>query len=330
MDNWNTMIDFKNMICLVCNKQFGKRGSLKRHMSTHSGQKPYPCMFCPKRFSRRSHQTMHIRVHTGERPFPCELCQKRFMQKSDLVRHMRTHTGEKPFACELCEKRYAQKSHLTIHMKTHSGKRSFDCPKCTKTFSTKSSLRNHIKMFHEGKPTCVPCVPAEQMSFQQQQPWSLESMCLLCGKHFPNRLEMTTHMQNQHMHELFRMYTSPASTLPVSSERNFATSKMPDMGCAVLMPPTYPSASMQQQAAMDVPLTVHSDLPVFSHIVPPRNTMHVSAGQTAFFQKMMMSSSGMMQQSSSLSSTSRKRKADVLEEETPSKPGSSPVRDPGV
>lgn len=78
-----------------CNKVFQNVTSLRRHMKSHAGAKPFRCTFdgCDKTFARRSDLVTHQRTHTGERPYACNFpdCNKTFTTCSNLRRHEKTH-----------------------------------------------------------------------------------------------------------------------------------------------------------------------------------------------------------------------------------------------
>lgn len=74
------------------------------------------CPSCPYSTFRTSHMKRHMLSHTGEKPFPCPLCPHRSLQNADLQKHLLTHTGEKPYQCAQCDYRATQKIHLTLHV----------------------------------------------------------------------------------------------------------------------------------------------------------------------------------------------------------------------
>uniref|UniRef100_A0A182J9Y1 C2H2-type domain-containing protein n=1 Tax=Anopheles atroparvus TaxID=41427 RepID=A0A182J9Y1_ANOAO len=51
--------------CTHCNRSFGKKESLKRHIMTHTGERPHECTTCGKRFIQLVALQSHARVHNN-------------------------------------------------------------------------------------------------------------------------------------------------------------------------------------------------------------------------------------------------------------------------
>ena len=77
---------------------------------------------CLMEFNSRWSLIRHMSTHTGEKPFQCSTCDERFVQKCSLRRHIKIHSEEKPFICTHpnCGKRFKLKEYLDAHRKIHA------------------------------------------------------------------------------------------------------------------------------------------------------------------------------------------------------------------
>ncbi|XP_061913925.1 zinc finger protein 629-like isoform X1 [Entelurus aequoreus] len=105
--------------CPECGKIFKYNNILQRHMSCHTGAKPFGCIECGRKFTQKSSLDRHKRMHTGEKPFSCLFCGKTFTRGGTLTSHMRFHTGENPFTCSICKKSCNNRAALLKHIRTH-------------------------------------------------------------------------------------------------------------------------------------------------------------------------------------------------------------------
>nr|CAB3267864.1 ZF(BTB/POZ) zinc finger protein [Phallusia mammillata] len=73
----------KEYRCEYCNKMFGRQQHLKRHILTHTGERPYPCQYCDKRFRRSEHLKHHLVSHENVTGFVSPPSKKRQRRDRD-------------------------------------------------------------------------------------------------------------------------------------------------------------------------------------------------------------------------------------------------------
>ena len=77
-----------------CSYQTTWHTVMKRHIRTHSNEKPFQCRLCGKAFSRKSSCIQHIRGHDDNLKLRCSVCSALFTQSGAFLKHTaKYHNG---------------------------------------------------------------------------------------------------------------------------------------------------------------------------------------------------------------------------------------------
>merc|ERR1712079_453158 len=74
-------------VCAVCGKKFVCVTTMKRHLVTHTGEKPFSCKICGKQYTQKGNLRVQERTHRNDRPFQCQICHQKFYRKEPMQKH---------------------------------------------------------------------------------------------------------------------------------------------------------------------------------------------------------------------------------------------------
>ncbi|OWF39417.1 zinc finger protein 62 homolog [Mizuhopecten yessoensis] len=114
--------------CDHCTLKFRTFDGMKNHIiQCHEDIKPpkswnvYTCDKCPKKFGGKQQFIRHMSVHTGVRPYDCNLCGKSYPTQGALNTHRKIHKECMPtrqFHCNVCNLHFGILSKMKRHMET--------------------------------------------------------------------------------------------------------------------------------------------------------------------------------------------------------------------
>lgn len=164
--------------CGLCGKLFKNAIALRKHKSTHTGERTVLCSLCGKTLANLNSLRVHMRIHSEERPFTCSECGKSFKGPSELRAHALTHTREKKYECPDCGRKFHSKGLVRQHMLSHTHEKPYKCDICTASFNRLGNLNQHKKK-HVDQNALPAVTPFE---------------CNACGKRFQSKLTLKYHL----------------------------------------------------------------------------------------------------------------------------------------
>ncbi|KAL4716457.1 hypothetical protein ACJJTC_015885 [Scirpophaga incertulas] len=174
------------------------------------------CPYCHRKFPWSSSLRRHVLTHTGQKPFKCPHCPLLFTTKSNCDRHLlRKHGGSaRAILAEPIPETVAQPQPVTDIRSVPE--RPFKCASCpTSTFSSMETLKKHMSVRHSaGESHSGPPTPEHN----DEVPEGLVFKCHLCEASFSERGGALAHLSSTHSSEYEQLISKGA--LDAASDRS--------------------------------------------------------------------------------------------------------------
>lgn len=146
-------LDERPFKCKLCDASFKFMDALRTHnKGVHIKNYTFKCTHenCELLFLSKSKLKRHMKSHSDDRPFMCTYddCCAAFKEKDKLTRHLQTHSITRDFKCELCYSTFKSQGELNTHTYKHQGRYKIECNICKQTLSNKQKLKKHVEVFH--------------------------------------------------------------------------------------------------------------------------------------------------------------------------------------
>ncbi|KAG7306551.1 hypothetical protein JYU34_007915 [Plutella xylostella] len=117
---------------------------------------------------RKTIQSLKIRAHIcpGDASSASQDCNCTLLESVDKIK----------FICDDCGRRYANKTKLRDHIEEKHLHKSYQCDICHKPSKNRVCLEQHVRNVHRGR--------------------ALDKMCHHCGKGFPTKVQLESHIRS--------------------------------------------------------------------------------------------------------------------------------------
>lgn len=116
------------MKCTFCNLSLHENMDAILNHCTKCESRPrpsvsykYTCFLCEYNTYYRESMRKHVRTHLGVKPYKCSMCNYSAAQKNTLKRHINMHLKQYPFTCSLCDFAATRCYSLTKHINEEHG-----------------------------------------------------------------------------------------------------------------------------------------------------------------------------------------------------------------
>uniref|UniRef100_A0A8C5CN54 Zinc finger protein 711 n=1 Tax=Gadus morhua TaxID=8049 RepID=A0A8C5CN54_GADMO len=197
--------------CKHCAYETAEQGLLNRHMlASHSKNFAHVCVECAKGFRHPSELKKHMRTHTGEKPYLCPHCDFRCADQSNLKTHIKSkHGADLPFKCSHCPQAYADARELQRHIEVVQGHKTHQCPHCEHKSTNSSDLKRHIISVHtkDFPHQCDVCEkgfhrPSELKKHAETHKGNKVHQCRHCNFNAPDTFTLSRHILSLHTKDL--------------------------------------------------------------------------------------------------------------------------------